>query len=114
MTQTPPQRSPHRRWYDEDPLLSETLHLMSSFQEELKPQAEALMTKLEQVLGKAKVDDLFAKVNPPVTGKRWYDADPTVFKVVELLRVMPKEVQHQMASQFLERLKAVKSGEAVH
>ena len=41
----------------------------------------------------------------PVNGKRWYDQDPVISKTVELLRVVPPEVQRQAAEHFLKTLK---------
>ena len=44
-------------------------------------------------------------VKPINGGSRWYDKDPVISKTVELLRVVPQEVQKNVAQKFLETLK---------
>ncbi len=39
------------------------------------------------------------------TYKRWYDSDPVLSKTVELLRVVPQEVQKLAADNFINALK---------
>ena len=44
-------------------------------------------------------------VKPINGGSRWYDNDPIISKTVELLRVVPQEVQHKVANDFINALK---------
>ena len=37
---------------------------------------------------------------------RWYDKDPVISRTVELLRVVPQEVQKKVAQNFIDTLKA--------
>ena len=37
--------------------------------------------------------------------KRWYDKDPIISKTVEILRVVPPEVQNSCAERFISAIK---------
>lgn len=95
----------YKRWYDHDPLLMEVMELLRNFQDELKEQAEIFLVKIEAHVGKEAMDSFYEKVKP-VNGKRWYDHDPVLSKAVELLRVVPENIQRQAAQNFLDSLKA--------
>ena len=41
----------------------------------------------------------------PVNGSRWYDKDPIISKTVEIIRVVPPEVQHACAERFIAAIK---------
>jgi hypothetical protein len=93
-----------RRWYDQDPLLSEVLELLRAYPAELKAQAEQFMQRLEEHLGKETLDSFYEQAKPPRTGQRWYDHDPILFRAIELLRVVPSGIQRQAAQRFLEAM----------
>ena len=38
------------------------------------------------------------------SSRRWYDKDPVISKTVELLRVVPAQVQHMAAENFIKAL----------
>jgi hypothetical protein len=97
--------SDYKRWYDHDPLLMEVMELLRNFQDDLRDQAEIFLTKIEDHVGKEAIDSFYEKVKP-LDGKRWYDKDPVVAKTIELLRVVPQNVQRQAAQNFLDSLKA--------
>ena len=40
----------------------------------------------------------------PINGNRWYDKDPVISKTVELLRVVPPEIQKSAAENFIKSL----------
>ena len=40
----------------------------------------------------------------PINGNRWYDKDPVISKTVELLRVVPPEIQKAAAENFIKSL----------
>ncbi len=40
----------------------------------------------------------------PINGNRWYDKDPVISKTIELLRVVPPEVQKSAAENFIKSL----------
>ena len=94
----------YKRWYDHDPLLMEVMELLRNFQEDLKQQAEIFLEKIENHVGKEAIDTFYERVKP-VNGKRWYDQDPVLSKAVELLRVVPGNIQRQAAQSFLDSLK---------
>lgn len=94
----------YKRWYDHDPVLIEVIDILKNYQEELKAQAEVFLTKIEEKVSKETIDRFYEMVKP-VAGNRWYDRDPVISKTVELLRVVPPEIQKSAAEHFLNTLK---------
>lgn len=95
----------YKRWYDHDPLLMEVMELLRNFPGELKEQAEVFLSKIEAHVGKDAIDTFYEQVKH-TNGKRWYDKDPVLAKAVELLRVVPQNIQRQAAQNFLDSLRA--------
>ncbi len=93
-----------KRWYDYDPVLLEVINLLKDYQTELRAQAEIFLQKVEEQVSKEAIDKFYDMVKP-FNGKRWYDYDPVISKTVELLRVIPQEIQKQAAQGFIESLK---------
>ena len=93
----------YKRWYDHDPILLELINLLKDYQAELKVQAQLFLEKLEERVSKETIDSFYEKVKP-VNGKRWYDKDPVISKTVELLRIVPPDLQQQTAKKFLKTL----------
>lgn len=93
-----------KRWYDYDPVLLEVINLLRDYQTELHSQAEIFLKKVEEQTSKEAIDKFYNMVKP-FNGKRWYDKDPVISKTVELLRVVPKEIQKQAAQNFIDTLK---------
>lgn len=93
-----------KRWYDYDPILLEVINLLRDYQTELRSQAEVFLKKVEEQTSKEAIDKFYNMVKP-FNGKRWYDKDPVISKTVELLRVVPKEIQKQAAQNFIDTLK---------
>ena len=98
--------STYKRWYDHDPLLLEVVELLRNYQDELRTQAEVFLVKLEEKVSKEAIDKFYEMVKP-VNGNRWYDADPIISKTVELLRVVPPDVQKACAEHFISALKEI-------
>lgn len=94
----------YKRWYDHDPVLLKVIDLLKNYQEELKSQAEVFLQKIEEKVSKETIDKFYEMVKP-VNGNRWYDKDPIISKTVELLRVVPPEIQKSAAENFIETLK---------
>ena len=94
----------YKRWYDHDPKLLEVIELLRNYQDELKEHAIIFLDKLEQKVSKDALDRFYDLVKP-VNGSRWYDKDPIISKTVEILRVVPPEVQRQAAQTFIQTLK---------
>ena len=94
----------YKRWYDHDPKLLEVIELLRNYQDELLEQAEKFLKKLEEQLSKDAIDHFYEMVKP-VNGNRWYDKNPTISKTVEILRVVPPEVQRACAENFISALK---------
>ena len=80
------------------------VELLRNYQDELKAQAEIFLNKLEEKVSKEAIDRFYEMVKP-VNGNRWYDADPVISKTVELLRVVPPDVQKACAEHFITALK---------
>lgn len=97
--------SDFKRWYDHDPLLMEVMEILKNYQEELKDQALVFMQKIENQVGKEMIDSFYNSIKPMIKGNRWYDHDPVLSKTIELLRIVPPEVQKKAAQGFLEALK---------
>jgi hypothetical protein len=95
----------YKRWYDYDPILLEVLELMRHYPEELKAQAEVFIKKVEEHTSKEALDK-FCEMAAQVKGNRWYDKDPVIARTVELLRIVPPEVQRGAAAAFVAHLKA--------
>ena len=95
----------YKRWYDHDPLLLKVINLLKDYQTELKEQAEVFLANVEQKVSKEAIDKFYNLVKPINGGSRWYDKDPVISKTVELLRVVPQDVQHKTAQVFIETLR---------
>ncbi len=92
-----------KRWYDHDPVLLEVVELLRNYQDELKAQAKVFLSKIEEKVSKETIDKFYEMVKP-IQGNRWYDQDPIISKTVELLRVVPPEVQKAAAENFIKTL----------
>lgn len=94
----------YKRWYDHDPVLLQVINILRDYQTELRAQAEVFLLKIEERVSKETIEKFYEMVKP-VNGNRWYDKDPVISKTVELLRVVPPEVQKAAAEHFLKTLK---------
>ena len=94
-----------KRWYDHDPLLLKVINILKDYQTELKEQAVVFLGNLEKKVSKEAIDKYYHMVKPINGGSRWYDKDPIISKTVELLRVVPQEVQQKVAKDFINALK---------
>jgi len=95
----------YKRWYDHDPLLLKVINMLKDYRLELKEQAEIFLTSIEKKVSKEAIDKFYRTVKPIDGGKRWYDDDPVISKTVELLRVVPPDVQKETAKNFIQALK---------
>lgn len=96
----------YKRWYDHDPLLLEVVELLRNYQDELKTQAESFLQKIEEKVSKEAIEKFYELVKP-VNGNRWYDHDPVISRTVELLRVVPPDIQKSCAEKFINALKEI-------
>ncbi|MCR5260490.1 MAG: hypothetical protein K6C94_01500 [Candidatus Gastranaerophilales bacterium] len=96
----------YKRWYDYDPVLLQVINMLKDYQTELRSQAEVFLLKIEEKVSKQTIDKFYEMVKP-ANGNRWYDKDPVISKTVELLRVVPPEVQKAAAEHFLQTLKSM-------
>jgi len=94
-----------KRWYDHDPELLKVINILKDYQDELKEQAVIFLDNIEKKVSKEAIEKYYQMVKPINGGSRWYDKDPIISKTVELLRVVPKETQKQVAHNFIETLK---------
>ena len=97
----------YKRWYDYDPMLLEVIEMLRYYQDELREQAEIFLAKVEKQAGKDTVDKFYETVRPKDGGHRWYDKDPVISKAIELLRVVPVNVQKEVSTHFLKSLEAI-------
>lgn len=93
----------YKRWYDHDPLLLEVVELLKNYQDELKVQAEVFLQKIEEKVSKEAIEKFYELVKP-INGNRWYDNDPVISRTVELLRVVPPDIQKTCAERFIKAL----------
>ena len=94
-----------KRWYDYDPLLLKVINILKDYQTELKEQAEIFLENIERKVSKEAIDKFYQMVKPLNGGQRWYDNDPVISKTIELLRVVPSDVQKEVAQNFIDSLK---------
>ena len=94
----------YKRWYDYDPLLLQVVELLREYPEELKSQAEIFLKKVEERVSKDAIDRFYSIVKPMIKGNRWYDHDPVLSLTIELLRVVPRDIQRQAANNFIQIL----------
>ena len=94
----------YKRWYDHDPLLVEVMELLRNFKDDLREQAGIFLKKIEDHVGKDAIESFYQKVKP-INGNRWYDHDPVLSRAVELLRIVPQDIQRQASKNFLKSLK---------
>jgi hypothetical protein len=104
-SQLPPHGAAHRRWYDHDPVLLEVFEILKSFQAELREQAQLFVAKIESEIGKDALEAFFEANKPANLGNRWYDHDPVLFRAIELMRVVPPDMQRRVAQKFLDTIK---------
>lgn len=96
----------YKRWYDHDPVLLEVVELLKNYQDELKAQAESFLLKIEEKVSKEAIERFYELVKP-VNGNRWYDYDPVISRTVELLRVVPPDIQRACAEHFIATLQEI-------
>ncbi|HIS54772.1 TPA: hypothetical protein IAA82_07460 [Candidatus Galligastranaerophilus gallistercoris] len=94
----------YKRWYDYDPLLLQVVELLREYPDELKSQAEIFLKKVEERVSKDAIDRFYSIVKPMIKGNRWYDHDPVLSLTIELLRVVPRDIQRQAANNFIQIL----------
>ena len=91
-----------RRWYDNDPILSEAMELLSLSADDTKDQAANFILKLQDQVAADVIERVYETVQKyQGKGSRWYDADPTMIKAIELLREAPPHVQRKAAKKLL-------------
>ena len=95
----------YKRWYDHDPLLLKVINLLRDYKDDLRQQAEIFLNSVEDKVSKEAIDKFYELVKPIDGGSRWYDEDPVISKTVELLRVVPLNVQKSVSQMFIETLK---------
>ena len=94
-----------KRWYDHDPELLKVINILKDYQNELKEQAVIFLENVEKKVSKEAIEKYYQMVKPINGGSRWYDKDPIISKTVELLRVVPQEIQKKVAQDFIDSLK---------
>lgn len=94
----------YKRWYDHDPELLKLINILKDYQEELKEQAAIFLDSIEKKVSKEAIEKYYQMVKPINGGSRWYDKDPVISRTVELLRVVPQDVQKSVAQNFIKTL----------
>ncbi|HIT56222.1 TPA: hypothetical protein IAA92_08160, partial [Candidatus Galligastranaerophilus intestinigallinarum] len=87
-------------------LLLQVVDLLREYPDELKNQAEIFLKKVEERVSKDAIERFYSIVKPMIKGNRWYDHDPTLSLTIELLRVVPRDIQRQAANNFIQILQA--------
>jgi len=95
----------YKRWYDQDPLLMEVMDMLQYYQDDLIEQAEIFLSRIEAQVGKEIIDSYYESVQTLIKGNRWYDANPVLSRTIELLRIIPPDVQRKAAQTFIDNLK---------
>ncbi len=97
-----------RRWYDEDPTISLAVSMLEkadkSIQlicaEFIKDKSHSFNIYIEE----NKLEDAFIYLC-----KRWYDEDKEISDAFEYLKLMPFELQKEVALEIIEKLQEKKS-----
>ena len=82
------------------------INLLRDYQDDLREQASIFLNNVEEKVSKEAIEKFYQLVKPISGGSRWYDKDPVISRTVELLRVVPQEVQNTVAKMFIETLKS--------
>ncbi len=94
-----------RRWYDQDPTMSEAMELLRLSTDDLKGQAADYISKLQEQVAHEVIEKVYEAVKKySYEGNRWYDKDPVVLKAIELLRNAPPHIQKKAAKKLLTAL----------
>ncbi len=96
----------YKRWYDYDSELLKLINILKDYQDELRQQAELFLQQIENKVSREALDKFYAQTKQLNGGKRWYDNDPVISKTIELLRIIPQDVQRAAAVKFIEELKS--------
>lgn len=104
-----------RRWYDRDPILSKTMRILETTDDEfqIKMSINLIKVIIEHNIESddfKSIDDIMSAVDDGRIEKgnsRWYDIDKTVKTAIQMLENCPVETQgviaHQMASMVIEK-----------
>ncbi|MFM7469715.1 MAG: hypothetical protein ACKO37_09475 [Vampirovibrionales bacterium] len=99
-------RQSFKRWYDHDPVLMRLMRVLYHYEVEVTPYVKLFLSKVEDQVGKEVLQAFYDEVEQSTPrGRRWYDDDPAMFKLIELFRLMPSDVQRRAADAFLAILK---------
>lgn len=100
-------RESFKRWYDHDPVLLQLMRVLYHFEMEVTPYVKLFLAQVEEQVGTETLNRFYQDIerNTP-KGRRWYDDDPVMFRLVELFRVIPQDVQRRTAETFLDIMKA--------
>ena len=104
-----------RRWYDKDPVLSKTMRILQTSDDEfqIKMAINLIKVIIEHNIDSDQfqsIEDIMSAVNDGRIEKgnsRWYDIDNTVRTAMQMLENCPPPTQnaiaHQMASMIVEK-----------
>jgi hypothetical protein len=91
-----------RRWYDQDPTMSEAMELLRLSTDDLKGQAADYISKMQEQVAHEVIERVYEAVKKySDEGSRWYDKDPVVLRAIELLRIAPPRVQKRAAKKLI-------------
>lgn len=91
-----------RRWYDQDPTMSEAMELLRLSTDDLQGQAADYINKMQEQVAHEVIEKVYEAVKKySYDGNRWYDRDPVVLKAIELLRSAPSSIQKKAAKKLL-------------
>jgi len=94
-----------RRWYDNDPSVSEAIELLQMSPEDSKDKATDFMLKLQDLVASDIIEKVYQTVKKyEGKGNRWYDSDPLMIRAIELLRAAPLDIQRSAAKKLLKAL----------
>jgi len=95
----------YRRWYDNDPSVSEAIELLQMSPEDTKDKATDFMLKLQDIVASDIIEKVYQTVKKyEGKGNRWYDSDPLMIRAIELLRAAPLNIQKSAAKKLLKAL----------
>ncbi len=95
------------RWYDKDKLLGKNIDRIKNMNEERRGQVVGGIMRIIREAEPTLLDDHVMEFPLAIERRRWYDADPEIWLIINGLRYASKELLEKVASYMEEKHNAV-------
>jgi hypothetical protein len=62
------------------------------------PKLLQVLSDIKEDIGEETANEYYESIKPMIKGNRWYDKNPTVSQIVELIKLLPPEAQAEILS----------------